>query len=105
MVSQAGFHGPTHSGPDTALSGAGDFGQDDGAAVDSPAPAVATSSQVSAALAGVPSRTHAAHSGLQSRAHLATINSALSIADLAGTWLTSVLKCRLGRLAFAQACS
>ena len=47
MASQAGLHVLTHSGAETALSGAGSHSQDDGMAVDSPASPLAAGSQAS----------------------------------------------------------
>lgn len=80
MASQVGLQlggGPAHSGADTALSGAGNVVQDDGAAVESP---LTTGSQASVALAGERSVPFAAGSTAHAGAALTADDSVMSVA-------------------------
>lgn len=86
MASQAGqVHAPTHSGAETALSGAGAVIQDDGVAVDSPASPLAAGSQASVGPAGEPHLTQAAASAVYANSMLMANDSALSVADVSGS--------------------
>lgn len=86
MASQVGnVHAPTHSGAETALSGAGAVIQDDGAAVDSPVSPVAAGSQASVGPAGEPHLTQAAASAVYANSTLMANDSALSVADGSGS--------------------
>ncbi|DBA69628.1 TPA: hypothetical protein ACH3X2_012691 [Trebouxia sp. C0005] len=88
MASQAGqVHAPTHSGAETALSGAGAVIQDDGVAVDSPASPLAAGSQASVGPAGEPHLTQAAASAVYANSMLMANDSALSVADVSGNKL------------------
>ena len=86
MASQVGnVHAPTHSGAETALSGAGAVIQDDGMAVDSPAFPVAAGSQASVGPAGEPHLTQAAASAVYANSTLMANDSALSVAAGSGS--------------------
>lgn len=88
MASQVGHvHAPTHSGAETALSGAGAVIQDDDVAVDSPASPVAAGSQASVGPAGEPHLTQAAASAVYANSTLMANDSALSVADVSGNKL------------------
>ena len=86
MAGSVSLHGQASTGPETALSGAGGFGQDDDAGIDSPAPALLAGSQISVALAGSNAGVNAAHSARQPEGRLGTTDSALSIVDMTGNF-------------------
>ncbi|KAL0047149.1 hypothetical protein WJX82_008077 [Trebouxia sp. C0006] len=88
MASQVGqVPAPTHSGAETALSGAGAVVQDDGVPVDSPASPVAAGSQASVGPAGEPNLMQAAASAVYASSALMANDSALSVADGSGNKL------------------
>lgn len=80
MASQAGLHVSTHSGAETALSGAGSHSQDDGMAVDSPASPLAAGSQASVGPTGEQHPSRAAGSAVYTSSLLLANDSAMSAA-------------------------
>ena len=102
MASQAGLHVLTHSGAETALSGAGSHSQDDGMAVDSPTSPLAAGSQASVGPAGEQHPLRAAGSAVYTSPLLLANDSAMSAAGSAGQHLTFALLSTLAKLELAS---